>query len=330
MARIKYYYDTETCKYVRVKVSKSEITYNVLGFLAVSLIMASGLTGLYNTLFPSNREIALKKDNEELLMKQEIINSKLDEMSAVLTALQDRDDNIYRVIFEVPPIPLEVRKGGTGGSEKYKDLLEEKLIREDLIISAFQKIDNLKKRMYIQTKSHDELVNLSLKKADMLSSIPAIQPVSNGDLKRFASGFGYRMHPIYKVRKMHTGCDFSAPTGTPIFATGDGVVIKVEMARGYGNQVEIDHGYGYITKYAHMSKFEVKVGQRVKRGQNIGRVGNTGTSVAPHLHYEIIHNGVKVDPLNYFFNDLSPAEYDKLLDVATIENQSLGGGPDEE
>jgi murein DD-endopeptidase MepM/ murein hydrolase activator NlpD len=255
-----------------------------------------------------------------------MLNKEINNVGDMLSVLQDRDDNIYRVIFEASPIPMEIRKSGTGGTEKYKALLEEKLSREDLIIGTLQKIDQLKKEMYIQTKSYDELVALSKRKAEMVSAIPAIQPIANQDLRRFASGFGYRTHPILKVSRMHTGCDFSAPTGTPVFATGDGKVITAKRSSGYGNEIEIDHGFGYITKYAHLSSFDVREGQKVKRGQQIGKVGNTGLSVAPHLHYEVMHNKNKVNPVNYFFNDLTPEEYDQMLEMASIENQSLGGG----
>ena len=180
--------------------------------------------------------------------------------------------------------------------------------------------------MYVQTKSYDEIEVLVKDKATMLASIPAIQPVSNKDLKRFASGFGYRTHPIYKVRKMHTGVDFTAPTGTPIIAAGDGKVILVEKSNsGYGHQVEIDHGYNYITKYAHMSKIDVRVGEKIKRGQTIGAVGSTGTSTAPHLHYEVVYKGNKVDPKNYFFNDLTPLQYEEMTKLAGIENQAFDG-----
>lgn len=326
MARIKYYYDTETCRYERVKTSKTDVVVNMLGFLSTTLVLASGLVIGYVNYFPSDQEQVLKKENDELLLKYQVVNKELAEVGNMISVLQERDDNIYRVIFEAAPLPSEIRKGGTGGTEKYKDLLAEKLTREDLILGTLQKIDQIKKQMYIQTKSYDDLVALSKKKSEMVSSIPAIQPISNKDLRRFASGFGYRTHPILKVSRMHSGCDFAAPTGTPVFSTGDGKVITAERSSGYGNEIEVDHGYGYVTKYAHLSAFGVRVGQKVKRGQEIGKVGNTGLSVAPHLHYEVLHNGNKVNPVNYFFNDLSPQEYDKMLEMADTENQSLGGG----
>lgn len=325
MARIKYYYDTETCKFEPVKTSTTDIVTNLAGFFIFSFIIAIGLTILYISYFPSDKETELAKENKQLLLKYQILTQEMQGTAKMLKSLQERDDNVYRVVFEAEPIPLEVRAAGTGGAEKYRDLLDEKLKREDVILGAFQRLDRLKKQMYIQTKSYDELFEKAKEKAQMLASIPAIQPISNDDLTLFASGFGMRMHPIYKVMKMHTGCDFTAPSGTPVYATGDGVVITSEAVSGYGNQVEIDHGFGYITKYAHLSAFSVKKGQKIKRGQKVGAVGSTGVSVSPHLHYEVMHNGVRVDPVNYFFNDLSPSQYDKLLEIAKQERQSMGG-----
>ncbi|MCU0392022.1 MAG: M23 family metallopeptidase [Thermoflexibacter sp.] len=326
MARIKYYYDTETCKFEPIKTSTSDIVINFAGFLIFSLVISIGLVSVYVNYFPSEREADLAKENQQLLLKYNILNTEIANVSGMLKSLQERDDKVYRVVFEAEPIPMEIRSAGTGGTEKYRDLLDEKLKREELIVNTLQRLDKLKKQMYIQTKSYDEIFEKAKEKARMLASIPAIQPISNKDLKLFASGFGMRMHPIYKVMKMHTGCDFTAPHGSPVYATGDGVVISSEAVGGYGNQVEIDHGFGYVTRYAHLSTFKVKKGQKVKRGQKIGEVGSTGVSVSPHLHYEIEHNGIKIDPVNYFFNDLSPAQYEKLLEIAKQERQSMGGG----
>lgn len=325
MARIKYYYDTETCKYERVKVSTWDITLNLLGFLSVSLIIAIGIVIIYNSYFESPKEALLKKENQELKLYYEILDKEMKETNEMLAVLQDRDDNVYRVIFEAEAIPSSIRNAGIGGTNRYKSLLESGLEREELIISNFQKLDRLKKQMYIQTKSYDEIIQLAKDKSTMLASIPAIQPIANQELKRLASGFGMRMHPILKVRKMHTGIDYSAPRGTPIYATGDGTVVTVRSSfGGYGKQVEIDHGYGFVTKYAHMQKFNVKQGQKIKRGECIGYVGNTGRSTGPHLHYEIIKDGDKINPIHYFFKNISDSDYEKLLELASVENQSLG------
>ncbi len=325
MAKIKYYYDTETCQYEPVKVSRSEFLTNIAGFLIVATFAGFGVSTIYRNYFPSAKEANLMKENQELLLKYEFLNKELATTNQMLGVLQERDDNVYRVIFEADPIAPEIRRGGTGGTEKYRELLDEKLKREDLILSTLRKIDNIKKQMYIQTRSYDELMQLAEQKNTMLASMPAIMPLANKDLQTFASGFGYRIHPIYKVPKMHTGCDLTAAQGSPVYASGDGVVISSEWSGGYGNQVEIDHGFGYVTKYAHLSAFQCKKGQKIKRGELIGLVGTTGTSVAPHLHYEVIRNGEKVDPVHYFFNDLSPEQYEKMLEIAAQNKQSLGG-----
>jgi murein DD-endopeptidase MepM/ murein hydrolase activator NlpD len=324
MARIKYYYDTETCKYERVQVSMWDLILNTAGFLFVTLIFAAALVMIFSSYFQSPREAILAKENEELVLYYELINKEMEDAQQVLSGLKERDENIYRVIFEAEVIPEAIRNASTVNMNRYKDLLNKGIDREELILTTGEKIERIRKRMYIQTKSYDEIVNLAKNKAQMLASIPAIQPMSNKELTRLASGFGMRMQPIYKVMKMHTGCDFSAPKGTPIYATGDGTVRMVEtQLDGYGKEIEIDHGFGYITKYAHLEKFNVRVGQKVKRGELIGYSGNSGASTAPHLHYEVIHDGKKVNPVHYFYNDLNPAEYEKILELAEIENQSL-------
>ncbi len=327
MARIKYYYDTETCKYERVRVSKWDVTLNLLGFLSVALILAVGLVIAYNIYFESPKEALLKKENEELSYHYKILEKSLNDVDMMMLALRDRDDNIYRTIFEAEPLPTTIREAGIGGTDRYRDLLEKGLEKEDLILTLYKKIDKVKKQMYIQTKSYDEILSEAKDKSQMLASIPAIQPIYNKELTRLASGFGMRIHPIYKGRRMHHGIDFTAPKGTPIYATGDGAVIlsqKSFLKTGYGHQVEINHGYGYVTKYAHLQDMTVKVGDQVKRGDLIGYVGNTGGSTAPHLHYEIIKDGKKIDPIQYMIQDVTDEEYQKLLELAARENQSLG------
>lgn len=325
MARIKYYYDTETCKYERVKISRWDLFLNSLGFLTVALIFAIGLIMVYNHYFDSPKEALLKKENQEMRLYYELMNKEVDDMKEMLSVLQDKDDNVYRTIMEAEPIPSNIRNSGVGGTERYKELLGKDIEQAEMIIGALQKIEKIKKQMYIQTKSYDEILDLANKKSQMLAALPAIQPVSNKELKRLASGFGFRTDPIYKVRRMHEGVDFSADRGTPIYSTGDGVIIKVKTnIGGYGKEIEVSHGFGYVTKYAHMQDFNVKIGQRVKRGDCIGFVGSTGKSTAPHLHYEVIKNGKRVNPVYYFFQDISAEEYEKLLELASIENQSLG------
>jgi murein DD-endopeptidase MepM/ murein hydrolase activator NlpD len=326
MARIKYYYDTETCKYERIKVSKWDIVLNSLGFLTISLLLAVGLVFIFNKYFESPKEIILRKENSELMLHYDILDKELMDVKEMLSILEDRDDNVYRVIFEAEPIPDNVRSAGTGGAEKYASLFDQGLEQENMIVSSYDRIDRLKRQMYIQTRSYDEVIQSALNKADMLAAMPAIQPITNKGLTRLASGFGYRIHPIYKVKKMHWGIDFSAPRGTPIYATGDGKVKtsrKSYLKTGYGNQVEIDHGYGFVTKYAHMQTVAVKKGETIKRGQLVGYVGSSGGSTAPHVHYEIIKNGKKINPIQYIIN-VSDEEYRILHELASRENQSLG------
>ena len=324
MAKISYYYDTETCKYQQVKAKTSERVINLLGFLTISLLLALCIVPVFNRFFQSSSTALLRKENDELKLYYDVMNKEMAHANRVLEDLRERDDNIYRVIFEAEPVASSVRTVGVGGINHYREMLEKGLEREDLIVGIAQKVDKLKKQMYVQTKSYDEIVRMAKSKEKMLASIPAVQPVDNKGLNKLVSGFGHRIHPIYKVKRMHTGLDFSATKGTPIYATGDGVVSKVAgNVGGYGNEVQVNHGYGYVTLYAHMSAFAVKVGQRIRRGECIGYVGSTGSSTAPHLHYEVIHNGVKVNPIHFFFNDLTPAEYQKILELASIENQSL-------
>jgi len=324
MARIKYYYDTETCKYERIRVSKWDIFLNALGIFTLALVLAVVIYFVTMTYFESPQVSLLKKENKELQMYYEDMHKDLENMNEMLSALQERDDNIYRVIFEADPIPSSIRQAGVGGTDRYRALREETLEREDLVINTYQQIDKLKKQMYIQTKSYDDILQMAKNKTDMLASIPSIQPIPNKDLKRLASGYGMRMHPILKVRRMHAGCDFSAPQGTPIYATGDGKIIRARFFKSSGNMITIDHGYGYSTKYLHMSKFNVKEGQQVKRGDIIGYVGNTGLSKAPHCHYEVWKDGRHINPVNYFYNDVSEEEWDELLELASRENESLG------
>ena len=325
MSRIKYYYDTESCRYERIRTSKWDIFINSLAFLTVATVIATGLVYGYMVYFESPEEAQLRKENQELLMYYNLMGEDMESISKVLQGMQDRDDDIYRVIFGVNPLANEIRTGGTGGANKYRALMEKGLSREDLIVNDLQKIDVLKKRMYIQTKSYDEIVELAKNKEDFLAALPAIQPVSNEELKRLSSGFGYRIDPYLKTRRKHTGVDFSLEVGNPVHATGDGKIKYTKSSlSGYGKQVHIDHDFGFQTKYGHLDKILVKKGQWVKRGDLIGYSGNSGKSTAPHLHYEVIKNGIKVNPIHYFSRDLSAEEYEEILRLASIENQAMG------
>jgi murein DD-endopeptidase MepM/ murein hydrolase activator NlpD len=267
-------------------------------------------------------QLAQERELENLKFNYELLNKRLDESSSILSQLQQRDNNIYRAYFEANPIPEEQRKAGFGGVNRYRYL--NGYDNTKLIKTATKKLDILSKQLVVQSKSLDEIVVLAKNKKEMLASIPAIQPVANKDLKRMASGYGYRIHPIYKTRKFHWGMDFSAPRGTPVYATGNGKIEKVKRSRrGYGNQVKINHGFGYKTFYAHLEKYTVRKGQKVKRGDLIGYVGTSGISTAPHLHYEVIKGNRKLNPVYFYFSDLTPEEYDRMLEMASQENQSL-------
>jgi murein DD-endopeptidase MepM/ murein hydrolase activator NlpD len=249
------------------------------------------------------------------------MNKDIEKITAAMEDIQMRDDNIYRVIFEANPIPSSVRMAGFGGANRYTKL--ESMDNSELIISVTKKLDVLSKQVYVQSKSYDEVIKMALGKEKMLASIPSIQPVANKDLKRTASGWGIRMHPIYRIPRFHYGMDFTAPGGTDVFATGNGIVKDVGRDGGYGNIVLIDHGYGYESMYGHLARTNVKVGQTIKRGDVIGFVGSTGASVGPHLHYEVTKNGQKVNPQNYFFMDLNPAEYEKMIAISANTGQSF-------
>ena len=322
MAKIKYYYDTKTLSYKPIKLNSGEKIKGYFIFFLSSVLLSFFILLIFYQFFDSPKEKKLKLEIQNLTSQYEVIDKNMKQVEIVLDEIQYRDDNIYRVIFEADPIPTSIRKQGFGGVNRYEKLLG--LSNSELMINTSKKIDQLTKQLYLQSKSFDEVIDLAKNKSNMLASIPAIQPVANKDLKRMASGYGYRIHPIYKTRKMHYGMDFSAKTGTEIYSTGDGVVSKVKRSkRGYGNYVKINHGFGYETLYAHMSKYIVKKGQKVKRGEVIGFVGNSGISTAPHLQYEVRKDNKKINPVNFYYNDLSPEEYEKMLEISLQSNQSL-------
>ena len=322
MAKVKYKYNPKTLQYERIELTIKERLKQVFGFLLSGLFLGTVLLVLAYTFIDSPKEASLRRENKELLRNYELMNKQLNQVEMVLADIQNRDDNIYRVIFESEPIPETVRKAGIGGVNRYRNLESSKYA--EILVASKKRLDNLEKQLYIQSKSFDEVIELAKMKEEKLVSIPAIQPVSNKNLKRMASGFGYRIHPVYKTRTFHAGMDFTAPTGTEIFSTGNGEVVYVETSnRGYGNNVIVKHGFGYETLYAHMSKILVREGQKVKRGEVIGLVGNTGTSTAPHLHYEVRKNGQAVNPINFYFNDLSPEEFEEMIKISSQVNQSF-------
>lgn len=293
-----------------------------MSVVATGMVFASVVILLAYNFIESPKERILQREIEQYKLQYAILNDRLENIQAVVNDLQDRDDNIYRVIFESEPIPSSVRKAGFGGANRYSRL--EGFKNSDLIINTTRTVDALASQLYVQSKSFDEVFEMAKRKKDMIASIPAIQPVSNTDLRRIGSYFGYRTDPFYKVTKLHEGIDFTAPIGTDIYATGDGVVTETEYSKvGYGNFIVINHGFGYETKYAHLSKIMVKRGQKIKRGQVIGHVGNTGKSTAPHLHYEVHKSGRPIDPINFFFNDITPEEYSMMIELSQRPSQTL-------
>jgi murein DD-endopeptidase MepM/ murein hydrolase activator NlpD len=293
--------------------------------MALVVVMAICLFFIYIEFLGDPKLAKLQNRIAEQKFHINKLSRDVDQLNERLQDVEKRDDNIYRVVLGAEPIDKAIRDAGVGGSDRYSDIREKDVLDQDLVIGLYEKVDKLRRKLYMESKSQDELVKLADNKEKLYAAIPAIQPISNKQLVALASGFGFRTHPIYKVRKMHSGIDFAASIGTPIYATADGKVVTVDVKfSGYGKLVEIDHGFGYRTRYAHMHDFAVRAGQHVKRGDLIGYVGNTGLSTAPHLHYEVLINGAQVDPVHYFYNDLSPTEYEKILELASIENQSLG------
>jgi murein DD-endopeptidase MepM/ murein hydrolase activator NlpD len=322
MPKAKYYFNPLSLRFERVMMPLRTRLLKVLGWLATALVFSAlVLLFAYNYL-DSPKEKQLKREINELTIQYEFLQQRVALAEAVLRQLQHNDDNIYRVIFEAEPIPTSIREAGFGGTDKYKALSG--YTNSQLMIETSRRVDKLLKQLYIQSKSYDEIFELARRKNEMLASIPAIQPISNKDLTRIASGFGYRIHPVYKTSILHTGIDFTAPVGTEVYATGNGTVIQIERnGRGYGNSVVIQHGFGYKTLYGHLSKILVRDNQKVKRGDVIGLVGSSGLSTAPHLHYEVIKNDVKINPVNFFFHDLTPEQFERVLEIASRHNQSF-------
>jgi murein DD-endopeptidase MepM/ murein hydrolase activator NlpD len=322
MAKEKFIYNPSTLKYEKVRRPLKKILGRIFLWLSSSLLFAAGVVFLAYNFFDSPKEKMLKRELAQMQFQYEVLNHKLDDVITVMEEIEDRDDNIYRVIFEAEPIPASVRKAGYGGANRYAKL--EGYKNSEILIETTKKLDMLTGRLVVQSKSYDEVFEMAKNKAAFLASMPAIQPVNNKNLKRLSSYFGYRMDPFYKVMKLHEGVDFSAPVGTEIYATGDGKVVKVvKSKRGYGNNITIDHGFGYKTFYAHCEDMLVKKGQQVKRGQVIATVGNTGKSTAPHLHYEVLKNNKAIDPINFFFNDLTPEEYELILELSEQPSQTM-------
>jgi murein DD-endopeptidase MepM/ murein hydrolase activator NlpD len=323
MPRVKYRFNPESLSFDKVRTSFRFWLLKAFTFFTASIVIFIIYLLIFQHFFDSPKEKSLRRELDAKNLQYELMQKHLAQMENELVDIEQRDDNIYRTIFESDPIPRSVRQAGFGGANRYEDI--EKISNSDLILNTARRLDKLSKQMYVQSKSFDEVIEKAMNNEQMHAALPAIQPVSNKDLSRTASGYGWRIHPIYKIRKFHEGMDFTASTGTDVYATADGVVENMETntSRGYGNMILIDHGYTYETVYGHLSGFKVKIGQHVKRGDIIGYVGNTGLSTAPHLHYEVRKNGKAVNPINYYFNDLTPSEFDQITDISSKNGQTF-------
>ena len=322
MPRIKYKFNPDSLSFDKVKLGLKALSLRFLALFIGSVIIALFYWAIFASFFDSPKEKALKREVEQMNIQYDLIHREMANIENVLEGLQKTDDNLYRTIFEAEPTPASLREGGAGGVNRYESL--EGYTNSNLVIETANRLDKIRKKIYVQSKSFDDLIALAKGKEDILRCIPAILPVSNKDLTRTVSGYGLRIHPFYKITKFHYGMDFTAPSGTDVYATGDGVVVDVQLAqRGLGNHIIIDHGFGYTSIYGHLLSSNVIKGQKVQRGDVIGFVGSTGMSLAPHLHYEIKINDVNVDPVNYYFNDLTAEEYERIIEIASKTGQSF-------
>lgn len=322
MARVKYRFNAHTLSYDKIVISFKTKLKRFLALFSTTLVTAVLVAVGILQFYESPRMRTLHKENERLLTQYELLYKDLTTVEKVLDEIEQRDNNLYRVVFESDPIPSTIRKAGFGGVNRYSQL--ESLDNSELVIRTTEKLDILSKQAYIQAKSYDEVLNMALNKEKLVSSMPAIMPISNKSLKSTASGWGYRFHPIYKIKQFHYGMDFTAPIGTKVYATGDGVVKDVQsIGGGYGRWIMIDHGFDYETLYAHLSGFNVKIGDQVKRGSVIGYVGSSGTSTGPHVHYEVHKNGEPVNPQYYYFKDLNAQEYEKMVSISSTIGQTF-------
>lgn len=314
MKKVYYQYDPQARVYRRVFPTFGQR----LKAWFIRLLSAALLGGVFFIIYMfavSTPKVGdLVTENSRLQSQYRVLSRKVDDALLVLHDIEERDNNLYRVLLEADPVPESARQSGFNGTSRYAELLD--MTNAELVVNTSQKVDMLEKKLYMQTRSFNEVLELSREQENKLACIPAIQPVSNKDLKRTASGYGWRSDPIYRVRRFHHGMDFACDTGTPVYATGNGVVTYAKWQSGYGNFIIIDHGYGYVTRYAHLSKIEVKQGQKVVRGEEIGLVGSTGKSTGPHLHYEVIVGKTDVNPVNYYFMDLNAQQYEEMISLA--------------
>lgn len=321
MRKVYYKYNPKTQAYDRIYPTFKHRVITALRRFFANAGVAAAIFVILIMIFGLPSEKELKSENSRLLSQYKLMSRELDNALAVLEDIRMRDDNLYRVMFNADPIPEDVRQFDFAGTARYDSL--ESMDNARLVIATTAKLDLLKRQLYVQSNSFDEIVQMYRGKDEMYKCIPAIQPVANKNLKQMASGYGNRIDPIYGTVRYHAGMDFSAAVGTDIYATGDGTVEDAGWESGYGNCVVIDHGYGYKTRYAHMSRIGVRSGEKVIRGQVIGAVGNTGKSTGPHLHYEVIVKGRTVNPVNYYYMDLTPEEYDEMIKVAETRGNMM-------
>jgi len=321
MAKARYKFNPRSLEIERVEITLRERLLRVGSYLVTALVFAVISVTVAFQLIDSPKEKALKREIEQYRLQNMVIADQLDKIEKVLYDLQYRDDNIYRVIFGAEPVSEAERGSGIGGVDRYRHLEGFEYSTE--LVRTARRVDDISRRLVVQSKSFDKVFEMARQKEDRLASIPAIVPIKGGAM-HLVSGFGYRIHPIYRTRRMHSGVDIAVKTGTPVYASGNGTVVRPDGSMGgYGRYVLIDHGFGYRSLYAHLSRTSVRPGQQVKRGELIGYVGNTGLSVAPHLHYEVHKNGRPVNPVHYFYNDLDPAEYEEVIQIASRDNQPL-------
>lgn len=314
MRKVYYIYNPETRTYDRIYPTIRQRMVSYLRSLVFGIGIGAGSFLLLLFIFGSPSEKNLLTENSRLQAQYNILSRRLDEALHVMQRLQQRDDNLYRVIMQANPVTDALRTASYGKTNRYEEWMD--MANSKLVVNTTQKMDLLARQVYIQSKSFDEVVELCKQHDEMLASIPAIQPVANKNLKQTASGYGTRIDPIYKTVKFHEGMDFSANVGTPVYVTGNGKVTQAGWDGLYGNSITIDHGFGYVTRYAHLSKIKVRRGQKVIRGEVIGEVGSTGKSTGPHLHYEVHVKGKVVNPVNYYFMDLSADDYDRMVEMA--------------
>jgi len=322
MKKIKYFYNTNSLRYEKLETPLRVKLLRIFGFLAAAVVTAAIISFFAFRFIGSPNEKLLNLENERLQDKYDQLNDQVKAAQEQMSELVKRDNEVYRAIFEANPIPDSARAKALAQEQEIARV--ENMRSSDLVNSIVNSLNSLGHYINAQKKSYNEIADLLKNKEKLLVSTPAIQPVSNKDLTRVASGFGYRIDPIYKTVKLHAGLDFAAPQGTPIYATANGTVtVAGNTGNGYGNHVVINHGYGYETLYGHMVKVKARVGQQIKRGEVIGYVGSTGKSTGPHCHYEVHKNGQKIDPVYFFYNDLTPEQYDLLLKRAAAANQSF-------